>query len=129
MSDWVKLLIAVLGGGGLAGIINGVISPLIRRDAIGAQVEKDRVSAAMQIVNELQEEVKSARQETREVTKDAQEARRIIGRLDTEVSALRGRVSTIMEWIHEPDMTMERLRFRVPRPVGMNGDGKEKRND
>lgn len=138
MSEPVNLLIAVLGGGGLAGIINGVVGPLIKRPVLSAKAKRDQVDAAMDMVDQLQEEVKNAREATREMTADARAGQLTIQNLGTEVIALRGQVSavkgqieTFIGWVHEVDMTIERLRFRLPMPVGVNGtpDQKGKAHD
>ncbi len=118
----ITLLAALIGSGTILAIRD-------RRRAAREQAEARRVGqpaidmtaitgAAATLVQELQEELTHARQA---VAASATVTARMSG-LEASVTALEGRVSTLLGWIHEPAMTLDLLRRLAPLPPGgVNG--------
>lgn len=129
--DWVLLIATVIGGGGISSLVGSLAVPLIRRPAVRAEATERLTGAASVLVDQLQEEVararmeaQGARTEAREASQEAAAARRSVHALSSEVDELTDRLRRMISWIHEPTMTLSRLRMLVPGPPKQsNGTG------
>lgn len=129
--EWVPLLAAVIGGGGASGVVASLLLPLFRRPVVRAEATGLLTDAATGLVNELQEEVararaeaQSARAEAREAGQEAAAARRTVRELSSEMDELTDKLRRLIGWIHDPYMTLDRLRLMAPMPPGTtNGTG------
>ena len=126
--DWVLVIAAIIGGGGLSGLFASLLVPLIRRPAVRAEATERLTGAASVLIDQLQEEVNAARteahtarMEAREAGQEAAAARRTVRTLGQEVDELTGRLHKLIGWIHQESMTLERLRTLVPGPPSTNG--------
>jgi chromosome segregation ATPase len=122
----VQLLAAGLGGGGMATMVNAVAKRRSRRvDAAGRFSDSN-----LKWVEQFQEETREARQDATEARREAAEARREATNAHREMRAVReeaealaGRLAALIRLIHDPYMSLDRLRAMVPAPpAGANGD-------
>lgn len=96
-------LASMLAGGGIWALFGQRLQqPAINMQAVSG--------ASLALVNELQEELKTAREITAKVAS-----------LEASVSALEVRVATLLGWIHAPDMDLALLRRLAPIPPTFNG--------
>lgn len=121
-------VVSILGGGGLIGGITSIVAPIVRRNVIKADVAKAITDAAGVLVNELQEELAITQTKMREATAEAEksytEARRATRALNLamdKADELERKMMKMIGWIHDPYMTIEQLRVRIPNPTGENG--------
>lgn len=129
--DWVLLVSTVIGGGGVSGFVGSLVAPLVRRPVVRAEATERLTAASVSLVDQLQEEVAAARTEAatarteaREAGQEAAAARRTVRALSGEMDELTDRLRRLISWIHEPTMTLDRLRVLVPPPPGpTNGAG------
>jgi hypothetical protein len=112
--SWLQLLAAVLGGGGLAGIGTSLLTGWLNRPKTRADAVKLLTEAAVQQVNEMQEEVASARAELAE-------ARKHVRLLTTEVDACMAKLRGWRSAILSPAVSREELRVMVGSESGRNG--------
>jgi chromosome segregation ATPase len=115
--DWVALLGAALGAGGLSGVVTAWLArPKTKADAAAVLTD-----AALRQVNELQEQVATAHAEAREARAEAEAARRQVRLLTAEVDQC---MQTLRAWraaIFAPDATVAGLRAMVGPEPGSNG--------
>lgn len=123
MPDWVTPLVTVLaaalGSGGL------IVATLERRAGARERRSSQRVAqpavdfqvvngASLALVQELQEELSTARA-----------IAPALARLEGQCAELERRLTTMIGWIHTQDMTIDLLRRMVPLPpgtsMGVNG--------
>lgn len=123
-----------IGGGGIAGGVTSVVMPLIRRPSIRADAAQ-KLSDAAALVNEIQEEgqgyrqdASAARREAVEARREATEARREceaaqrqMQELAAQAEGLAVKLRSMIAWIHDPGMSMERLRAMIPARPTTNG--------
>jgi hypothetical protein len=126
-SEWVVPVGLIIGGGGLSGLIGSLLAPLIRRPVVRAEATARITGAAAVLVDQLQEEVAAARKEAREMGQEAQATLRTVRTLSSEMDELTSRMHRLIDWIHDPTMTLDRLRVLVPGPPApppnSNGNG------
>lgn len=93
MDDWWQLLVAGLGGGGLAGVAGSIITGMLQRPKVRADVVSVLTDAALKQVNELQERTAEAEREARatrdELTTARQKCRELAAELDEVLATLR----------------------------------------
>lgn len=128
------VLLALIGAGGLWKLFDAVA----RRRALGGRSTIQVVALSTeqrQWFDQLQERVEAADRQADRSAEHAAAARRLLtetmesaGKLRAEVSdltaqvhALTRQVATVRGWIHDPGMTIDRLRFLVPPPVLPSG--------
>lgn len=135
MSNWLSGLVGVasllLGGGGLAVLVNAVTGRRIRKAEVA-----DRMSdSALKWVEQFQEETASARQEAAEsrrevdaMRKEVAESRREVAASRREVEDMRREIAvvradaevigrelrSIRTLIHSPGITIDMLKNKVP---------------
>jgi hypothetical protein len=124
-SDWLVLVGLIIGGGGTSGLVGSLLAPLIRRPAVRAEATARITGAAALLVDQLQEEVTAARKDAREAGAEAASALRTVRTLGAEVDELTNRLHRLIGWIHDPTMSLDRLRVLVPGPPTSpsNGNG------
>lgn len=115
-ANWIAIIAAIVGGGGIAGFGGSLIAGLVQRPKVKADAVKLLTDAAVQQVNEMQEEVASARAEVAE-------ARRHVRMLTAEVDACMRRLREWRAAILSPAATLPRLREMVDLEPGHNGRG------
>jgi len=107
---------SALVGGGFVAIVNA----LARRRAVKADVTEKLTGAALKMLQAAQADANEAYKEASEARREAMEARRETRReldqLSAELDAFAGRVRRLLSWIHDPYMTLERLRVLAPMP-------------
>lgn len=120
MPGWLTALVttasALLGGGGLAVLVNAVTGRKGRRAEVA-----DRLSdSSLKWVQEFQEETQRARNEAAEARRETSEARREMADLRREVAAVRTEAEglardlrNVRGAIMAPSATLERLRAMV----------------
>lgn len=115
---------AAISGGGFTWLVNSIA----RRGTAPAENAKVLTDAAMLQVDQLQERVKDAeaaaaraQQRTHEVEQEAEDARQAVRAVRRECADLAERMAQLARWIHQPDMTIEVLRARVPLVPSQNG--------
>lgn len=113
-TTWIALIAAVVGGGGIAGFGGSLIAGLTQRPRVKADAVKLLTDAAVQQVNEMQEEVASARAEVAE-------ARKHVRLLTVEVDACMAKLRTWRAAILSPMVTREDLRAMVGSDPAQNG--------
>jgi chromosome segregation ATPase len=110
---------ALLGGAGFAALINAFTGRRTRRVEVA-----DRLSdSSLKWVQEFQEETQTSRRETAEARRETAEARREIEALRREVADVRHeaeglatKLHKLTTAIHDPYMSLDRLRVMVPLP-------------
>jgi chromosome segregation ATPase len=115
---------AILSGGGVAAAVDGVR----RWRSVPVDNAVKITDAAMRQVDQLQQRVQDAEETTErtqqrmhEVEQEAEDTRQQLRAVRREAADLAERIATLARWIHDPYMTMEALRARVPAPTGTNG--------
>ena len=128
--NWLLLSSAIIGGGGVSGFVGSLVAPLVRRPVVRAEATERLTAASVSLVEQLQEEVKAARteahtarMEAREAGQEASAARRTVRAMSGEMDELTSRLHRLIGWIHEPTMSLERLRVLVPGPPSANNSG------
>lgn len=114
---WLASIAAsALAGGGFVAIVNA----LARRRAVKADVTEKLTGAALKMLQAAQADANEAYKEASEARKEAmaarRETRRELDQLSAELDAFAGRVRRLLGWIHDPYMTLERLRMLAPMP-------------
>ena len=114
---WLASIAAsALVGGGFVAIINAVA----RRRAVKADVTEKLTGAALKMLQAAQADANEAYKEASEARREAMEARRETRReldqLSVELDAFGRRVRRLLGWIHDPSMSIERLRVLAPMP-------------
>lgn len=116
LPNLVTLIAAVLASGSLLALTERRrASREQHRASVAGQPAIDMTAitgAAATLVQELQEELTTARQA---VVASSAVTSRMAG-LEASVTALEGRVTMLLGWIHEPSMTLELLRRLAPLP-------------
>ena len=117
MADWVAILGAALGAGGLSGLATALIArPKTRADAVSVLTD-----AAVKQVNELQEQVTEARAEAQRARQESEAARQQVRLLTAEVDECMDRLRAWRAAIFSPQATVEGLRAMVGPEPGANG--------
>jgi hypothetical protein len=114
--EWVVVIGALIGGGGLSGFLGALVVPLVRRPAVRAEATARITGAAALLIDQLQEEVTAARKDAREAGQEASAALRTVRTLGVEVDELTNKLHRLIGWIHDPTMSLDRLRVLVPGP-------------
>ena len=111
---------AVLGGGGSAVIVNAIARRRLTRaeaaDALtDSAIELLRTvkADAREDMAAMRSELSDARREAAETRREASETRQRIREATIEAEALRDYLTRVVTAIHDPTMTMERLRLLV----------------
>lgn len=105
MNIW-TLLVATVGGGGLAGVIGTLVTGAMNRPKVKADVVSMLTDSALKQVNELQER-------TAEAEREATAARQQMRALTGEVDALLARLRTWRAAILSPTAELPQLRQMV----------------
>ena len=142
MTDWVPIVGAALGAGGVSGIAGSLLTGLLARPKVKADAVLALTDAAVKQVNELQEEVSAARKETVAARKETAAARRETAAAREETAAARQETEaartevrlltaevdaclrTMRAWraaIFSPAATVDGLRAMVGTEHGTNG--------
>jgi hypothetical protein len=112
-----QIIGSLLGSGGIAWIVTSIA----RRRTAPFDNAARLSDAAMVQVDQLQEQVKEARVEANECRLETSEARRQVRRLAADVDVLANRLHMLTLAIHDPGVTIERLRRMVPISPSVNG--------
>jgi len=120
-AGWIEVAAIAVGGGGGAGLITSLARMLMSSSSNRAVATKTQVEASMLMVDQLQDEVHAAREEVRETRTEVAQYRIVVGKMNDDINTARGTLARMIGWIHEPDMSIERLRLRVPRIPAENG--------
>jgi hypothetical protein len=118
LSEWLAL---ILGGSGALGWLVNILRPLFRRGLDKAAETKTSVEASILLVNELQEELKEARDLLRKERSETLQAAAIANRATAALARATNRMNRIVELIHDPYITIDQLRLRVPAQSTSNG--------
>jgi hypothetical protein len=116
-----QTLAAVLGGGGVAGLLGSLLTGLLNRPKVRAEAVSLLTDAALKQVNELQERTAEAEQAATAARREAAEASRQMRALTVEVDAA---VATLRNWraaVLSPAATLDGLRAMVAADMGHNG--------
>lgn len=105
----VSIVGALLTGAGGAAIVNG----LFNRRKNQADVVGTLTDSALELVNAAKTEAKEARAEAAGARREAYEARVQMRAVREEADHLVGYLRRVVNYIHDPTMTMERLRVLV----------------
>lgn len=113
-----------------SGGVVGIITARTARRKAPADIAALLTETAMRQVNELQERLADADKHANDANAKARAAERDVETAWIEVHQLRrvvtdltDRVERIAIWVHDPYMTIEQLRVRVPRPQSENSSG------
>lgn len=120
-SEWITLVSVAIGSGGLFSLVWAIVLPLIRRPAIKAEATERLTDAAMAQVDQLQERVNEAEKAAKEAREEAEATRQQVRAIRRECADLAERMAQLARWIHQPEMSLERLRAMVPLAPGANG--------
>lgn len=101
---------AILASGGTVSLIQAITHRRTDRADATARL----TDAAMLQVDQLQERVQEAEQAARDARQESDDARRQMAAVRREASELVDRLSSLARWIHDPYMTLDRLRVMVP---------------
>lgn len=122
------IVVSVVGASVSSGGIVGIITARTARRKAPADIAVMLTESAMRQVNELQERLADAERLTDSAAGRARAAEREVENALIEVHQLRrvvadltDRVGQLVRWIHDPYMTIENLRLRVPPPTSDNG--------
>lgn len=125
---------AALSGGGMAAIVSAFAKRRVTKaeatekltdsaldlfNAAKAQAEETRTAAKADI-NEARKEAAEARREAADARREATEAHRQMQAIKDEAEALAGFLRRLVSAIHDPYVTLERLRAMTGEP-GTNG--------
>lgn len=124
----VALIAALLGTGGGAAAITGFANrKKTGADAAGALTDSalELVSAAKADAIEARKEATAARAQVNRISQEAYEIRVQLREVREEANHLVGYLHRVVTMIHDPAMTMERLRILVGTdpPNGVSGRG------
>lgn len=127
MNTW-QTIAAILGGGGIAGLLGSLFTGLVNRPKVRAEAVSLLTDAALKQVNELQERTTEAeqaavgaRKEATEAHAEAAAARRQIALLTAEVETAVRKLRHWRDAILRPQVTIEELREMVSTEPGHNG--------
>lgn len=128
VTGWLASIAAsALAGGGFVAIVNA----LARRRAVRADVTEKLTGAALKMLQAAQTDANEAYREASEARREAAEARREtrqkLDQLSAELDAFAGRVRRLLGWIHDPYMTIDRLRVLAPMPPEQQVNGAQSR--
>lgn len=126
MNIWIPVLVAIVAG--VAGLGGSLIGGWLNRPKTRADAVKLLTDAAVQQVNEMQEETArmrseavearteaaDARRETREARAEVREIRRELTEVRNAFEELVDYTRQIIRRIHDPGVSHERLRETVP---------------
>lgn len=101
---------AVLSGGGMSVIVGA----LAKRRSAPVDATVRLTGAAMAQVDQLQERVQEAERAAGGARQEAESAHREMQAVRREASELAGRLHSLIAAIHDPYMTLDRLRLMVP---------------
>lgn len=118
MSNVWALVLASVGGGGLAGVVGTLVTGAMNRPKVRADVVSLLTDSALKQVNELQER-------TAEAEREAAAARQQIRALSGEVDALLARLRTWRAAILSPTAELPALRQMVLADPGPMVNGRQ----
>ena len=116
--SWLATLAAVVGGGGLAGVITSAITGLLQRPKVKADAVAMLTDSAIKQVNELQERTAEAE---RSATEARQQMRLLSGELDVLLSTMRTWRSTILAATSAADLEQLHAMVRIEPGPATNG--------
>jgi transposase-like protein len=121
VSTWLTALVAIastlLGGGGLAVLVNAVTGRRARKVEVA-----DRLSdSSLKWVEQFQEETRNARLEASEARRELAEVRREMAEVHREAEGLARDLRDLRGAIMAPNVTLERLRRMVGGGGFVNG--------
>jgi transposase-like protein len=121
VSNWLTALVTLasilLGGGGLAVIVNAITGRRPRKAEVA-----DRLSeSTLKWVEQFQEETASARREATDARREVAEMRRELAQLRDDAEKLGRELRSIRSLILSPAATLEQLRAAVAGPGQANG--------
>lgn len=121
-----SLVASALAGGGFVAIVNAVA----RRRTVKADATEKLTDSALKMLqvagadaNEAYKEASEARQEAAEARRETGHARREVAQLSAEVDALAAKMHRLLGWIHDPYMSIDRLRVLAPMPPMQSTNG------
>jgi len=111
-----QVAVTILGAAGVTELIKAVASRRTRKiDNV------DRLSdIAIEQVEAIKKDAREARDEARSARQEAAGARREMHEIRQSAEEISRYLYQVLSWIHDPQMTIERLRAVVP-PPGTNG--------
>ena len=126
---------AVLGGGGMAVIVNAFARRSVTKVEAAARLSDSALEIVDQVRSDTRADVMAARSEAREARTEAAEARREATKardeaaeahrqmrvIKVEAEELAEFLGKVVRWIQSPDMSMERLRVLVSQSGPLNG--------
>lgn len=129
MNNWVTLIVsvisAVLASGGTAAIVAAVA----RRKVTSAEAAGALTDSAIELLNvakaDARQTVSEARNEAAEAKREAIEARRQMRIVRQEAEIVVNYLRRVVTMIHDPTMTLERLRVLVGEDSMPNGSRNE----
>ena len=110
--NW-TVIAAVIGSGGVAGILGSLLTGLLQRPKVKADAVALLTDSAIKQVNELQERTAEAEREATAARNDLAKARQQMRELTAEIDAA---LNTLRSWrsaILSPAADLERLRAMV----------------
>lgn len=111
--NWMLILGTIIGAGGISGIASSLLTGLVQRPKLRADVVSQLTDAALRQVNELQERTAEAEREATAARIEVAETRRQVRLLSAEVEACMARLRAWRLAILDPGATVERLRVMV----------------
>lgn len=126
--DVATLVVSLVASSVSSGGIVGFVTARTARKKAPADIAVMLTESAMRQVNELQERLAdserlmdSANAKARAAEREVENAMVEMHQLRRVVADLTDRVGQLVRWIHDPYMTIENLRLRVPPPTSDNG--------
>lgn len=107
------LLGAIFGGGGTGAIVAAVTRRRVTRAEAADQLTESAIDLLNTVKADARADLTAMRIEVAEARREANEARRTIRQASAEAEVLTAYLSRVVSAIHDPTMTMERLRLLV----------------
>jgi hypothetical protein len=135
MNIWATALFGLLGSAGfLAGLVSLLTLRATRRrivaestqfhakaDETVASAARVFIGGAVDLVAPLRRQLGEAEKAATAATVRANLINRKLEHTEGRVTRLESKLDRLRSWIHDPYMTIEQLRARVPAPTGTNG--------
>lgn len=115
------IVVSLASSGLVTAGVTAIVGAARKRRTAPAEITERINAAAMAQVDQLQERVKDAEATADRALRRAIEVEDQLILARREASALAERLAMLARWIHEPTMTIDQLRVRVPLLPGMNG--------
>ena len=115
MNAWLlagQIVAAILGGAG----VTQVVQAFARRRPTRVEAVEKLNDATLKWAEELEKDAAAAREQAREARVDATECHRQMAAVRREATALADELHRIVRAVHDPYMSLDRLRVMVPFP-------------